>query len=66
MAERCGPHEVYFEFVAVGPAMRVSAIDAASGVEVTVIGPAGAARMDLEQLALAKLKLRLKREQEQP
>ena len=40
--------------------------DLLRSVEVTVIGPAGAARMDLEQLALAKLKLRLKREQEQP
>ena len=58
-----GPSEVYFEFVAIGSAMRVCAIDAASGIEVIVVGPASAARMDLEQLALAKLRSRLKREQ---
>jgi hypothetical protein len=53
--------EVYFEFTVVGSAVRIAAIDAATGVEVTAIGPAGAARADLEQLALAKLRARLRR-----
>jgi hypothetical protein len=51
--------EVYFEFTRVGASVKVAAIDAATGVEVTVIGPASAAPSHLQQLALAKLKARL-------
>jgi hypothetical protein len=54
--------EVYFEFTQVGSSVKVTAIDAASGVEVTVIGPATAAPSQLQQLALAKLKVRMERE----
>jgi hypothetical protein len=54
--------EVLFEITVIGSAARVCAIDAASGIEVTVVVPAGAARADLERLALAKLKARLARE----
>ena len=57
------PREVYFEFIALGGTVKVVAIDAATGTEVTIIGPAGAAQFDLERLALAKLKARLAREQ---
>ena len=53
--------EVYFEFTAVGASVKVAAIDALTGVEVSVVGPAGAARFDLQRLALAKLKARLER-----
>jgi hypothetical protein len=56
------PREVFFEFIAIGTTVKVVAIDAATGVEVTVIGPAGAAQADLERLALGKLKARLARE----
>jgi hypothetical protein len=42
--------------------VKVAAIDAATGVEVTIMGPVSAAQADLEQLALAKLKARLARE----
>jgi hypothetical protein len=55
------PGEVYFEFTAIGPTVKVVAIDAASGVEVSAVGPASAARADLERLALQKLKARLAR-----
>ena len=58
--------DVYFEFTAIGSAVKVVAIDAASGTEVSVIGPAGAAQADLEQLALGKLKARLTREASKP
>ena len=51
--------EVYFEMTRVGASVRVAAIDAATGVEVTVVGPASAAPSDLQRLALAKLKARL-------
>ena len=51
--------EVYFEFTAIGASVKVVAIDATSGTEVTVIGPANAARSDLQRLAVGKLKLKL-------
>jgi hypothetical protein len=57
--------EVYFEFITVGNAVKVTAIDSLTGIEVSAMGPASAAQMDLKQLALQKLRARLKRE-EQP
>ena len=55
MAER----EVLFEFSRLGAYVRVAAIDADSGVEVVVMGPAHAAQVDLERLALQKLDRKL-------
>ncbi|NJL08814.1 MAG: serine hydroxymethyltransferase [Methylacidiphilales bacterium] len=55
MAER----EVLFEFARMGAYVRVAAIDAETGVEVVVMGPANALRTDLERLALQKLQRRL-------
>ena len=54
--------DVYFEFTVVGGAVRVSAIDSVTGIEVVTMGPASASQADLQQLALAKLKARLARE----
>ena len=54
--------EVYFEFHRLGPCVKVAAIDAATAIEVTVVGPAAAAQHDLERLALAKLNARLAKE----
>lgn len=51
--------EVLFEFTVIGSAVRIAAIDAVTGLEVTVMGPANAARSDLVQLATNKLKARL-------
>jgi hypothetical protein len=51
--------EVFFEFAAIGRTVKVSAIDATTGVEVSVVAPATAARADLQRLALQKLKARL-------
>jgi hypothetical protein len=51
--------EVLFEMTQVGSVMKVVAIDAATGEEATVIGPAYAAAARLRMLALAKLKTRL-------
>jgi hypothetical protein len=53
-------NEIYFEFVAIGRHVKVSAIDAASGTEVSVMGPATASQADLQRLALRKLQARLK------
>jgi hypothetical protein len=54
-----GPREVLFEFTAIGTVVKVAAIDAASGIEVSVVGPLRASRADLQKLALAKLNARL-------
>jgi hypothetical protein len=59
MAEQ---REVYFEFIAIGNAVKVTAIDSLTGIEVSAMGPASASQADLQQLALQKLKMRLKRE----
>jgi uncharacterized protein DUF6898 len=60
MAEGGTPgREVLFEYTALGGSMRVAAIDAVTGVEVTVIGPVNAARADLQRLAIRKLQARL-------
>jgi hypothetical protein len=55
---------VYFEFTAIGHSIKVVAIHAASGLEVSAIAPAGAARADLQRLVLQKLKARLRSDQE--
>jgi hypothetical protein len=57
-----GQREVYFEHIVIGRAAKVTAIDSATAIEVSVMGPANAARQDLERLALQKLKARLARE----
>lgn len=61
MAEPDG-REVYFEFIVIGNAVKVTAIDSVTAIEVSVMGPANAAQADLKQLALQKLRARLKRE----
>ncbi len=57
-----GEREVYFEFTAIGNVVKVTAIDSLTGIEVSAMGPASASQADLQQLALQKLKARLKRE----
>ena len=51
--------EVFFEFTAIGRSVKVSALDAATGIEVSVVGPASASQADLQRLALQKLKARI-------
>ena len=56
-----GEHpEVLFEFTVVGAVVKVAAIDSVTGIEVSVMGPAHASQADLQRLALAKLKSRLR------
>jgi hypothetical protein len=52
--------EIYFEFTAIGRNVKVSAIDAATGTEVSVMGPSNASQADLQRLALQKLVAKLK------
>lgn len=51
--------EVYFEFIVVGNSVKVSAIDAASGVEVAIIGPKATSQEQLKRIALRKLQNKL-------
>ena len=57
-----GPSEVYFEFIAIGGSVKVVAVDATTGTEVSVTAPAKTAQADLQRLALGKLKARMARE----
>jgi hypothetical protein len=54
-----GQGEVFFEFSQVGRQMRVAAIDVDTGTEVIVITPVSATKLQMQQLALAKLLKRL-------
>ena len=56
------PGEVYFEFQQIGHAMRVTAVDAATGVEVVIMGPAAASQSDLQKVALRKLEVQLEKD----
>ncbi len=54
-----GSSQVYFEFTRIGAQMRVAAIDSRTGTEVIVIAPVTATQVQMQNLALAKLKRRL-------
>ena len=61
-----GPHDVYFEFMQIGGQMRVAAIDAKTGIEVIVIAPVTATQIQMQNIALAKLKRRLESQNQGP
>ncbi|MBN2751184.1 MAG: hypothetical protein JXQ84_00595 [Rhodospirillaceae bacterium] len=48
--------EILFEFRQVGNCVKVTAIDSASGVEVSIVGSPTLTRYSLQQAALRKLK----------
>ena len=48
--------EILFEFVTLGTSVKVTAIDAATGVEACIVGPASSPRAALESAALQKLR----------
>jgi hypothetical protein len=55
--------EVIFEFTPIGGSVKATAIDVATSIEVSVVGPAGpASHRELERIALQKLQHRLERE----
>ncbi len=56
MPEEPDLEQVIFEFYQVGNSVKVSAVDPASLVEVSIVGPATAPRAQLERTALSKLK----------
>ena len=47
--------EILIEFVVQGTAVKATAIDAATGLEASIVGPASAARQALEAAAVRKL-----------
>jgi hypothetical protein len=51
--------QVFFEFIQIGGQMRVAALDEATGTEVVVIAPVVATRLQMQTLALGKLKKKL-------
>lgn len=54
-----GSGRVLFEFTQLGQQMRVAAVDEATGTEVVVITPVTASRIQMQNLAVAKLRRRL-------
>ena len=55
------PGEIILEFFPIGKMIRVVAVDAASGLEATIMGPANESRADLERVAVRKLRMMLAR-----
>lgn len=51
--------EIYLEFHPIGHQVKVTAIDAATGIEVSTFGPASAAQEDLKRVAVRKLQRRI-------
>lgn len=51
--------EVIYEFVETASAIRVAAIDVATGAEVVIQSPKSASRLDMERVAGAKLARKL-------
>ena len=54
--KRPGKGEVYLEYVAIGHMMKVSAVDAATGDEVSIAAPRDTPRSELDRVAIAKLR----------
>ena len=61
-----GEREVIFEIRRIGTFAKVSAVDVASGIEVSVTGPASATDATLHRAALAKLDRALGRRARRP
>ena len=57
--ERHPSGQVLFEFIPIGAQVRVAAIDEATGIEIIVLAPASATPYQMQQLALARLKMKL-------
>lgn len=60
------PHEVIFEYKQIGSIVRVTAIDPATGTEVTFQAPAATSRWDLQNTAMRKLRYVLQKQSGKP
>lgn len=56
--------EIYIEYKQVGQTMKVTAVDAATGAEVVIMGPASASQADLQKVAVRKLEMQLRKARE--
>jgi hypothetical protein len=56
--------DIYVEFVTQGAFVKATAIHAATGTEASIIGPAGAARVNLSAAAIRKLEYVLKKQKD--
>ena len=54
------PGEVIFEFVRCGAVLKVSAVHAMTGVEVSIVVPPATSQADAQRLALQKLQRKLR------
>ena len=54
--------EIYVEFVVHGNVVKATAIDSATGIEASIVGPAKAGREILSQAAMRKLEYVLKKQ----
>lgn len=54
--------EIFFEHLRLGNYHKVVAVDGMTGIEVTIMGPAGTDQKRLESVALRKLKMRLEKD----
>lgn len=59
-----GEREVIYEFVRVGGAVKVTAVDTATGTEATIVGDPAAGEITLKRLARQKLDYVLRRKAE--
>ena len=55
--------EIYLEILPVDKALRITAVDAETGVEVVFTAPTNASRARIDRVAAAKLRARIAREQ---
>ncbi len=60
--DRHNSQEVIFEFITLGHSVKASAVHVATGIEVSVVGPASSPQKELQRIALQKLKQRIERE----
>lgn len=58
-----GGREVLLEYVEINGSVRASAIDVATGTEVSIVGPASAGEPELRRNALARLDYVLRQRQ---
>ena len=55
MSDPAQNREILFEFQRVGAYVKVMAIDAATGVEISIVGAAGSSELILKRTAASKL-----------
>ena len=55
------PTSIIYEFTSIGGSVKVCAVDAKSGTEVSIVGPARASQLDLQRTAAAKLRYVMKK-----